>query len=52
MSFAFDAGGLVDDVEGAIAFADGFGGAIGDACAAGDAVFCDLHGHGWFSWVK
>jgi hypothetical protein len=46
MSFAFDAGGLVDDVEGAVAFADGFGGAVGDARAAGNTVFGDLHGHG------
>ena len=49
MSFAFDAGGLVDDVEGAIAFADGFGWAVGDARAAGDAVIIDFHGHAGFS---
>ena len=45
MAFAFNTGGLVDHIQGAIAFSDGFGGAIGYACAAGDAVILDFHGH-------
>ena len=45
----FNAGCLIDDIQSAVAFGDGFGGAIGQACAAGDAIFCDLHGHGSFS---
>lgn len=49
VSFTFDAGVLVDDVDGAVAFGDGFGRAIGNACAAGDAIFCDFHGHGCYS---
>jgi hypothetical protein len=46
VTFAFDTGGLVNDVQGAIAFGDGVGGAFGQACAAGDAVFVDFHRHG------
>jgi hypothetical protein len=45
----FDAGSLVDHIENTIAFADGFGWAFGYACATGDAVFLDFHGHGCFS---
>jgi len=43
MAFAFDAGSLVDYIEDAIAFADGFGRAFRHACATGDALFSDLH---------
>jgi hypothetical protein len=46
VTFAFNAGGLVDHIKDAIAFADGFGRAFGYACAAGDAVFGNFHGHG------
>ena len=49
MAFAFDAGSLVDHIENAIAFADGFGWAIGYACATGDAIFSNFHGHDGFS---
>jgi len=49
MAFAFDAGCLVDNIQNAIAFADGFGGTFRYACAAGDAIFSDLHGHGFFT---
>ena len=50
MAFALNAGGLIDHIQGAIAFSDGFGGAIGYACAAGDAVSLDFHGHEVFSF--
>jgi hypothetical protein len=43
---ALDTGGLVNHVERAIAFADGFGGAFGHARTAGDAIVLNLHGHG------
>jgi hypothetical protein len=46
---AFNAGGLVDYIGNAIAFADGFGRAFGYASAASDAVFKNFHGHGSFS---
>jgi hypothetical protein len=46
VTFAFDTGGLVNDVQSAIAFGDGVGGALGQASAAGDAIFVDFHGHG------
>ena len=49
---ALDAGLLVDDVQGAVAFADRFGGTFGDARAAGDAIFLDFHGHGSRSVVR
>jgi hypothetical protein len=46
MADAFDASLLVDDIQGAIAFANGFGWAFRDARTAGDAFLIDLHGHG------
>jgi len=49
MTFAFNAGPLIDDVQNAVAFADGFGGTFGDARATGDAIFSNFHGHGGFS---
>jgi len=49
VTFAFDAGCLVDNIQNAVAFADGFGGTFRYACAAGDAIFSDLHGHGFFT---
>lgn len=49
MAFAFDTGGLVNDVQNTVAFGDGFGGAIGQACAAGDAIVLNFHGHDGFS---
>jgi len=39
--FAFHAGGLVDDKQDAVTFADRFGGTFGDA---GDAIFSYFHG--------
>ena len=52
VSDTFDTGSLVDHVGDAIAFADGFGRAFGYACATGDAVFLNFHGHGSFSVKK
>ena len=49
MAFAFNTRGLVDHIGDAIAFADGFGWAIGYACATGDAIFSNFHGHNGFS---
>lgn len=49
MSDTFNTGVLVDDISDAIPFTDGFSRAFGYACAAGDAVFKDFHGHGHFS---
>jgi hypothetical protein len=46
MALAFHAGGLVDNIQNAIAFADGFSRAFGYASAAGDAVFKNFHCHG------
>ena len=45
MALAFNAGGLIDDIGDAIAFADGLCGAFGYARAAGDAVFGNFHCH-------
>ena len=45
VALALDTGALVDDVQGAVAFADGFGGALGHTGAASDAVVTDLHCH-------
>jgi len=45
---ALDTGSLVNDVQGAIAFGDGVGGALGQACAAGNTIFVDFHGHGCY----
>jgi hypothetical protein len=52
MAFALHAGGLVNHVEDAVAFADGVGGADGNARAARDAIFFDLHCHGNYSFVE
>jgi hypothetical protein len=49
VTFAFHAGFLIDHVQNAIAFANGLGWTFGDACAAGDAIFKNFHGHGSFS---
>jgi hypothetical protein len=46
MAFALNASCLIDNVQNAVAFGDGFRGTFRDACAAGDAFFGDLHGHG------
>jgi hypothetical protein len=46
---ALDAGCLVDHIGDAITFTDGFGGAFGYTCTAGDAFFKNFHGHGYFS---
>jgi hypothetical protein len=40
---AFHTGGLIDNVEDAIAFADGLGRTFGQARAASDALFLDFH---------
>jgi hypothetical protein len=52
MTLAFNTGFLVDDVRNAIAFADGLGGTFGYACTAGDAIFGNFHGHGYYSVCK
>jgi hypothetical protein len=49
MALAFNTGSLVDDICDAITFADGFGWAFRYACATGDAVFSNFHGHDVFS---
>jgi hypothetical protein len=48
VTFAFDTGSRVNYIKGAIAFGDGVSGAFGQACATGDAVFIDFHGHGLY----
>jgi hypothetical protein len=50
MPLAFHAGGLIDHVGDAIAFADRLGGALRYARATGDAVFSNFHGHGRYSF--
>jgi hypothetical protein len=50
MALAFDTGGLIDHIEDAIAFADGFGRAFGYASATGDAIFKNFHGHSSYSF--
>jgi hypothetical protein len=46
MTDTLNTGGLVDDIQDAIAFGNGFGGAFGDTSTASDAVFFNDHGHG------
>jgi hypothetical protein len=46
MTLALHTGCLIYDIQNAIAFADGFGWALGHACAAGNAVFKNFHCHG------
>ena len=50
VTFAFHAGGLIDDIRDAIAFADGLSWAFGYTCATGDAVFGNSHCHGRYSF--
>ena len=45
MADAFDASVGVDDIDG-VTFGDGFGGALGQASAARDAIFLNFHCHG------
>jgi hypothetical protein len=52
MTLAFNTGFLIDNVRNAIAFADRLGGTFGYACAAGDAIFGNFHGHGCYSVYK
>jgi len=42
VTFALNTGLLVDDVQNAVAFADGFGRTFRYARAAGDAIFIDF----------
>jgi len=49
MTLAFDTGSLIDHIGDAIAFANGFGWALGYARATGDAIFSNFHGHGYYS---
>jgi len=49
MALAFNAGCLVDYIGNTITFTNGFGWAIGYACATGDAIFSNFHGHNGFS---
>ena len=49
VAFAFNAGGLIDHIQNAVAFADRFGRAFRDACTAGDAFFFNGHCHKIFS---
>ena len=50
VALAFDTGSLVDHVGDAIAFADGLSRAFRYARATGDAVFGNLHCHGYYSF--
>lgn len=52
MTLAFYTGFLADEVGNAVAFADGLGGTFGYACAAGDTIFGNFHGHGYYSVYK
>jgi hypothetical protein len=45
VTFAFNTGGGVNNVQDAIAFADRVGWAFRNASATGDAFFVDLHCH-------
>jgi hypothetical protein len=47
----FHAGRRIDNIEHAIAFADGLGGTFGQASAASDAFFCNFHCHGLHSFL-
>ena len=50
VAFAFNTGGLVDHIQGAVTFGEGFGWAIGNARTASDAIILDFHCHGSFSF--
>jgi hypothetical protein len=50
MTFALNAGFLINNIQNAIAFTDRFSRALRDARAAGDAVFSNFHGHGYYSF--
>jgi hypothetical protein len=50
MTDTFNTALLVDDIDGVIAFADGLGRAFGYACATGDAIFSNFHGHSCYSY--
>jgi hypothetical protein len=46
MTFALNAGISINDVQNAIALADGLGWAFGKACTTGNAFFSNFHSHG------
>jgi hypothetical protein len=48
MTNALNTGGFVNNVQGAIAFGDGVGGAFRQASAAGNTIFVNFHGHGFY----
>ena len=50
MALAFDTGGLIDHIEDAVAFADGFSRAFRYARATGDAIFSNFHCHSRYSF--
>lgn len=52
VTFALHTGRLIDNVQNAVTFADGFSGAFGNARATGDAIFSDFHGHDSYSSLK
>jgi hypothetical protein len=52
MALAFNAGFLIDNICNAVTFTNRLGGTFGYACAAGDAVFGNFHGHGYYSVHK
>jgi hypothetical protein len=52
MTFAFNTGCLVDDIQSAISLSDGLGRTFGYASTAGDAIFSNFHGHGCYSYLK
>ena len=50
VTYTFHAGRRIDDIEHAIAFANGIGGTFGYACAASDTVVINFHCHGLHSF--
>jgi hypothetical protein len=50
MALAFDTGGLINNIQNAIPFADGFSRAFWYARATGDAVFKNFHSHSRYSF--
>lgn len=49
VTFTFDTGSLINNIQNAIALTDRFSRAFGDACTTGNAFFIDFHGHKIFS---
>jgi hypothetical protein len=52
MTFTLYAGFLIDYIQNPIAFANRFGWTFRYACATGDAVIKNFHGHGYHSYSQ